>query len=388
MKLRSVAARVTLSALLVSILAVGVVAAGVLVFGASTFERLMVEHGSSAAVAHAMFDETVTRALVVASALAFAGSLLLGIVLGRMIERPLDELALAARQIAAGSYEARVRRPRAPELASVAESFNQMAESLADHESHRRDLIQNFAHELRTPLTNLHGYLAALRDHVLEPDSEVLSSLQGEVARLMRLSRSLDALVADRELKPHPEDMDLGVAISTLLELNRPNFERGEIGVEVDLPSRLSARADPDSLNQVVSNLLQNAARYTPHGGRVWVRAEQQRDSALLMVDNTGPGIPPGDLARVFERFHRVEKSRAAARGGIGVGLAIVKQLVEAAGGQVGAESSPGLTRFWVRLPASAPHRGELGPVTGESHSPARIAESASAHTDASPQGP
>ncbi len=99
---------------------------------------------------------------------------------------------------------------------------------------------------------------------------------------------------------------------------------------------------------------MQNAARYTPATGTVWVRAEQRRDSVLVSVANTGPGIPAGDLGHVFERFYRVEKSRDSARGGAGIGLAIVKQLVEAVGGQVGAESESGITRFWFRLPASA----------------------------------
>jgi signal transduction histidine kinase len=269
-----------------------------------------------------------------------------------MVERPLDELARAARQVAAGSYEARVRRPKPPELASVADSFNQMAASLADQERQRRDLIQNFAHELRTPLTNLYGYLAGLRDQVVEPRPEVFGSLQEEVARLMRLSESLDALGAGDSRQPTPEDLDLTAVIRALVELNRPRFERGGIQLDVALPERLLVHADPDSLTLVVGNLLQNATRYTPPAGRVWVRAEQQRESTLVSVANTGPGIPAADLPRVFERFYRVEKSRAAGRGGAGIGLAIVKQLVEALGGKVGAESSQEITRFWFRLPA------------------------------------
>jgi len=352
MRLRSVAARAALAAMLVSTVAVGVVAIGVLVIGASTFGRLMAEHGASAAVSGAMFNESVTRVLLAAAALAIAGSIVLAIVFGRMIERPLDEVARAARQIAAGSYDIRVGRPGAPELASVADSFNQMAAGLRDQERQRRDLIENFAHELRTPLTNLHGYLAGLRDNVIEPGPEVFASLQEEVARLMRLSRSLDALAAGIDPELRPEELDLVPIVNALLELHRPRLQRHSLRVEVDLPGRLAVRADPDSVARVIGNLLQNAARYTPAGGTVWVRAEQERDSTLVAVANTGPGIPPEDLPHVFERFYRVEKSRAAAHGGAGIGLAIVKELVEAVGGQVGAESGGGVTRFWFRLPA------------------------------------
>lgn len=352
MSLRTVAARVALAAVLVSALAVGVVAVGVLVVGSSTFDRLMAEHGATAALAQAMFNESITRVLLAASVLAIAGSIALALILGRMIERPLAELARAARLIATGRYDARVERPGPPELATVADSFNQMAASLEDQERQRRDLIQNFAHELRTPLTNLHGYLHGMRDGVVEPGPAVFDSLRDEVARLMRLSHSLDALAEGIDPVHHPQEVDLVPLVHALVELNRPRFERGSINVKVSLPARLMARADPDSLAQVIGNLLQNAARYTPEAGSVWVRAEEQRESTLVSIANTGAGIPSSDLPHVFERFYRVEKSRDPERGGAGIGLAIVKQLVESFGGQVGAESNSGVTRFWFRLPA------------------------------------
>ncbi len=353
MKLKSIAVRIALAAVVVSALAVGVVAVGVLVVGQNTFNHLMEEHGASAAVSQAMFNDSITRVLLMASGLAIAGSLALAILLARTIDRPLGELARAARQVAAGRYDARVRRPGPPELASVADSFNQMAASLGDQERQRRELITNFAHELRTPLTNLHGYLEGMKDGIVEPGTAVVASLQGEVARLMRLSESLDALAAGVDPEQVPEVLDLVALIKALLELNRPRFDRGSIKVNIDLPARLLVRADPDALAQIIGNLLQNAARYTPSQGTVFVRASHEGDSTLVSVANTGPGIPADDLPHVFERFYRVEKSRDTARGGAGIGLAIVKQLVESFGGQVGAESGTGLTRFWFRLPVT-----------------------------------
>ena len=118
------------------------------------------------------------------------------------------------------------------------------------------------------------------------------------------------------------------------------------------MPEHLPARANPDHLAQVLANLLSNAMRYTPAGGTVTVRAERRASDLLVSIANTGDGIPEADLERVFERFYRVEKSRDRARGGAGIGLAIVKQLVEAGGGRVGAESGEGETRFWFSLPA------------------------------------
>jgi len=169
----------------------------------------------------------------------------------------------------------------------------------------------------------------------------------------VRLSRSLDALAEGDagSRPPRPVELDVAVAVGSALELAGPSIERAGLTLRTDLPPTLSARADPDQLAQVLANLLSNAVRYTPSGGTVSVAAERRARDVLVSIANTGEGIPPGDLDRVFERFYRVEKSRDRARGGAGIGLAIVKQLVEGGGGAVGAESADGLTRFWFSVP-------------------------------------
>jgi signal transduction histidine kinase len=217
----------------------------------------------------------------------------------------------------------------------------------------RREFIVNAAHELNTPLTNLQGYLEALRDGVIAPSSEQFQSLHEEVNRLVRLSQSLHALALDTgPTSERPlQTVDLVPAVRAALELARPAFDGKAIQVDLQLPDRLPARAEPDQLAQVLANLLQNASRYTPDGGVVTVTAEAGRSDVLVSVSNTGDGIPQQDLPHIFERFYRVEKSRDRARGGAGIGLAIVKQLVESTGGRVGAESQAGTTRFWFSLP-------------------------------------
>jgi len=171
--------------------------------------------------------------------------------------------------------------------------------------------------------------------------------------RLVRLSHSLDALAeGDAATTPPPiVDIDLAAAVRAAVELAQPTLDRAGLTVLTDIPQRLPGRANPDDLAQVLGNLLSNAARYTPAGGTVTVRAERRPADLMVSITNTGEGIPPADLDRVFERFYRVEKSRDRARGGAGIGLAIVKQLVEAEGGSVGAESADGQTRFWFSLP-------------------------------------
>jgi signal transduction histidine kinase len=349
---RGIAARIALAALVSAAVGVAIVAIGITVVGSEVFRRLMVEAGDSAEHAQAMYEQSVTTVVIAAVIVAGVASVVLSIVLARMLARPIEEVGAAARRVAEGDYAARVPREGPEELVGLADSFNQMAESLERQETMRRDFIANAAHELRTPLTNLQGYLEALRDGVITADRATYESLWDEAERLVRLSRSLDALAeGDSARPPHLEELDLAMAIRQALDLAQPGLERASLRLVVDVPDRLPARANPDALAQVLGNLISNAARYTPAGGTVTVRAERRPSDLLVSISNTGDGIPPDDLPRVFERFYRVEKSRDRARGGAGIGLAIVKQLVEAGGGRVGAESSDGLTRFWFSLP-------------------------------------
>jgi signal transduction histidine kinase len=238
-------------------------------------------------------------------------------------------------------------------MISLARSFNQMAERLEEHARERADFIANAAHELRTPLTNLQGYLEGLRDGVVTPSRESFASLHEEVDRLVRLARSLDLLAEDGPDRAarRVEEVDVYSAVAASVDLASAAFERRAIALEVRVPAGLRAQANPDHLAQVLANLLQNAVRYTPQGGRVSVTAERLDGRILVAVTNTGDGIPAPELPRVFERFYRVEKSRDRSRGGAGIGLAIVKQLIELGGGRVGAESSAAETRFWFSLP-------------------------------------
>ena len=354
-RLRSLATGITIVSVLVALIAIAVIAVGVLVVAQSTFDRLMVEAGASAAQAHVMFDHSVTTIFLVAAVIAVFISVVLAVLLAGRLAMPLRRLAQAAERIAGGEYSTRVPRTGPYELASLADSFNRMAQSLADQERQRRDFIANAAHELRTPLTNLQGYLEALRDGVIAPTPEQLGSLHEEARRLVRLSRSLEELAEGERIDRAVacRDVDLAQAVRSALEVAKPAFDAKEITVEVSVPRQLVVRAEPDGVAQVLANLLQNASRYTPRGGRASIEAAAERTRVVVTLSNTGDGIPSADLPHVFERFYRVEKSRDAARGGAGIGLAIVKQLVEASGGRVGADSDGRLTRFWFSLPAA-----------------------------------
>ena len=347
------AARIALAAVVSAALSITILAAGVAIVGAAVFTELMIAHGETAEAARAVFSQSVLMVLAATILVAAPVSLVLSLFVARRLARPLAEVSAAARRIADGDHAVRVPRHGPKEIVELGDSFNQMADSLAAQERLRRDFIANAAHELRTPLTNLQGYLEALRDGVVTADRATYESLSEEVDRLVRLARSLDALVDDEPAPGAPSrlvETDLAAALRSAVELARPALDQRRITIEGRWPDRLPVRADPDHLAQVLANLLQNAVRYGAEGSEIVVAAEVRVESVLVGVTNSGEPIPPDDLPHVFERFYRVEKSRDRARGGAGIGLAIVKQLVEAAGGRVGAESSAGRTRFWFSL--------------------------------------
>ncbi|HXX61577.1 MAG TPA: ATP-binding protein [Candidatus Sulfotelmatobacter sp.] len=351
---RGIGAQVAVLVLATTAVSLAIVAVGVIAVGRDTFAALMAEHGVSTTAANDMFDRSVSLVIVAALVLAGGAAVVLSVAIARRLTAPLRAVSAAASRLAEGDYAARVDVTGPAEVASLAGSFNQMAMQLEAQEQVRRDFVANASHELRTPLTNLQGYLEAMRDGVVEPDRAAFESLLEEVERLMRLSRSLDTL-ATGDLgvmaAGASTELDLAAAVRTAVDLARPGLERAGITVAVEVPSDVRARSEPDAVAQVMGNLLQNATRYTPSGGAVAVQAESGPAFARVTVSNTGAGIPAVDLPHVFERFYRVDKSRDRASGGAGIGLAIVRRLVEASGGQVGAESAAGWTRFWFTLP-------------------------------------
>lgn len=352
MRRGGLAFRIAIAALLAASLGLAILVVGVLVVGADVFESLMLEAGETADSAAAMFEASVTQVVAVSAVVAAAVALVAALLLGRWLARPLADVAAAAGRIADGDYAARVEARGPIEVDAVATSFNAMAAALEDQERMRREFIANAAHELRTPLTNLQGYLEALRDGVITADRATYVSLWEEADRLVRLSRALDVLASeDAADRPPPlRELDLAEHVRAALALATPAIEQAGLSLDVELPQQLPAIADSDRLMQVLANLLSNAVRYTPPGGQVQVRAGRAAGEVRVTISNTGEAIPPEDLPRVFERFYRVEKSRDPARGGAGIGLAIVRQLVGSMGGHVGVTSSDGFTSFWFAL--------------------------------------
>ena len=311
-----IALQVALAALLVAGISIAILVVGVLVVGGQSFADLMAEHGESTESSREMFMDSVGWVVVGTIIVAVAVAMLVASLLGARLALPLRDMDRAARQIAAGEYGARIPRNGPEEIVSLSDSFNQMAAALEEQERMRREFIANAAHELRTPLTNLQGYLEALRDGVIDPDPATFESLLEESERLVRLSRSLDTLAAgDAGGAPATIDLDLARLIRSAVDLARPGIVSGGLELGVDVPADLPARGDPDQLAQVLSNLLQNAVRYTPVGGRIEVRAERRPGDVLVSVTNTGDGHPErGPAPRLRALLSGREITRSGAR--------------------------------------------------------------------------
>src|SRR5215210_1662388 len=242
---RGIATRIALAALASAAIGLVIVVGGVLIVGGQVFTDLMMKAGDSAEHAREMWDHSVPGVVIVAVVVAAVASIGLAIVMARMLAVPLRDVGAAARRIAGGDYAARVPREGPEEIVSLADSFNQMATSLEEQERMRRDFIANAAHELRTPLTNLQGYLEALRDGVITADRSTYESLHEEADRLVRLSRSLDALAEGdaATAPPELETLDLAAAVRAAVELVQPSIERAGLRVSVAVPDTLPARA-------------------------------------------------------------------------------------------------------------------------------------------------
>jgi signal transduction histidine kinase len=287
--------------------------------------------------------------------LSVAVGLAAGIVIGRVVSAPISDLAQAAHSVGAGDLAARVEPRGSQEMVELARSFNKMAAELQRGETLRSNLMADVSHELRTPLTVLEGNLRAALDHVYGLDEAEIANLYGQTRHLIRLVKDLRelALAEGHELPLERQLTDLNaLAVETLQAMEPLAAERG-VALTNHAETLPQINADPIRLRQVLFNLLANALRHTPTGGEVSIEGGSTAEEVCLAVRDTGEGLAPEQLAAVFDRFYRVDKSRSRDSGGTGLGLAIVKAIVEAHGGRVTAESvGPGRgSKFSIILP-------------------------------------
>lgn len=304
----------------------------------------------------ALFLQRTNQALLMGILGAMLVALILGIVLASGLTRPLKALTQAAQSIAQGNLEQKVVVNSEDEIGQLATAFNQMSEEVARVNQLRRQMTADIAHDLRTPLTVIGGYVEAMRDGVLQPTEARLTMIYTEIERLQDMVGDLRMLSqADAgELPLHPQSISPRALLERSAALFQHKAEQQQVMLSVtvdgDLPDIL---VDEARLMQVLDNLLSNAFRYTPTGGKIHLSAAAQGDKVIISVQDNGSGISTDELPHIFDRFHRGDKSRHTEAGESGLGLAIVKALVEAHHGTIRAESHVGEgTTIFIEIPA------------------------------------
>jgi len=311
---------------------------GYLIFSPPPFEENSPERN---------FLNRTTQLLIYSALAAFAIALLLGVLLSRSLTSPIRELTQATHAISQGELSQQVLIHSNDELGELGKAFNKMSTELSRSVNVRRQMTADIAHELRTPLSLILGHAEAVHDGVLPPTRENFEIIREEAARLEHLVDDLRTLsLADAgELSIHPQTVEPERLLREVASLYQVQAQRKNITLDVEIASHLATlEVDPGRMTQVLTNILDNALRHTPEGGRIVLSAKEVNDKRSspadrveLAVQDSGPGLNAEDLDRIFERFYRTDASRHA--GGSGLGLAIARSIVQAHGGQVSAET-------------------------------------------------
>lgn len=320
---------------------------------AAYFMDLMDNYSISPKELNQMFLTSIHHYLGWAGLVALVTAVLISFLLTRRVLKPLSEMTQITDKYAAGDFSSRVDVTTRDEVGELGTAFNRMADGMERIEQLRKNMVADAAHELRSPLTNLCGYLEAVNDNVLPPSKENMQILQTESLHLKRLVEDLQQLARADAAKGmlSRSVIDLIKEMKQMLKLYQHRFEQKQITVRTDFCDVPFLFVDQDKLLQAIRNLFENCWRYTPSGGWVEFTVIDKQTEVKVIFSNSGPGISKQDLPFIFERFFRTDRSRSREAGGFGIGLAITKELIEAQGGQVGAESGHGRTDVWFILP-------------------------------------
>jgi signal transduction histidine kinase len=305
-------------------------------------------------VAVVLLGERAGLPVVLTGIAAVALALVMVQLLAHGMTYPLREMVSAAQAMARGDYARRVTATSRDEVGELARAFNAMAAELEEVDRMRRDLVANVSHELRTPISALRALLENLIDGVEPVERSTLETTLRQVERLGRLvEQLLDLSKLESGAVPLARArIGLRPVVEQVVEESRPQAQRRGVTLSLDGAGDVELSADEQRLHQVVANLVSNAVRHSPIGGRVTLTVSRRNGRALLEVADEGPGIAAGEAERVFERFYRSDHGRAATEGGSGLGLAIARWIVELHGGAIRAEAvEPHGCRMVVELP-------------------------------------
>lgn len=300
------------------------------------------------------FIEALNRILLGVGVVSLLGAVIMGLILANNITKPIVQTVKITKQISDGDYSIRFRDDvRTGELSDLICAVNQMAESLEEQETLRKRLTSDVAHELRTPIANISSYLEAIIEGVWEPTPERLQNCYDELERISKLVVDLERLqqMENENLNLHKADEDLYKLAQTVMRNFEKQLAQKNLHCTVEGTSAVVS-VDADRMQQVLTNLISNAVKYSDENGNIRVLIEDREDAAVIRVEDDGIGIAQKEQKLIFERFYRTDKSRNRRTGGAGIGLTIVKTIVQAHSGTISVESEVGHgSSFIVVLP-------------------------------------
>lgn len=289
------------------------------------------------------FLNALNRILVVVGMVSLAGAVLMGLALANYITVPISKTVELTKQISEGNYRIHFQDGiKSRELWELTQAVDQMAENLEQQENLRRRLTSDVAHELRTPIANISSYMEMMIEEVWEPTPERLKSCYDELQRISSMVSDLERLRQEENENLILEKMDVDLlefAHAAAGQFERQFAEKHQI-CTVDGEAAV-VPVDKDRMQQVMTNLISNAVKYTGEGGKIHISVENTPDAGILKISDNGIGISKQDCKRIFERFYRTDQSRNRKTGGAGIGLTIVKAIVQAHGGKIMVESEP-----------------------------------------------
>ena len=291
--------------------------------------------------------------------IVFAGILLFAFWYSKRMAKPLDEIAEASRSFARGDFSVRVRQrgDSSDEMGALIDSFNKMADSLENAEKRRSEFISNVSHELRTPMTTISGFADGILDGTIpkEQEEKYLISIRDETRRLSRLVRNMLDVSRTKAASADPKRRTVFDLTELVLE-NLLSFEKRatekNLDVDPQFPeNRLMVQADKDGITQVIYNLLDNAVKFSKEGSCITLRLYKEGQKAYVSVKDEGETIPPDDLPYIFDRFHKSDRSRSMDKDGVGLGLYLVKTIINSHDEDIAVKSENGITEFVFTLP-------------------------------------
>lgn len=289
------------------------------------------------------FRDKSYNAMIFAAVIALIIAMVMGAIFARTIAAPVKKITNAAKALKEGDYSARTGMTGSDEIARLGNMFDLMADSVESNRKLERRLVTDVAHELRTPLMAIQSTVEAMIDGVFKPDAERLETLNSEVQRLSRL---VDALLKlsrlESRTKPiEQKKVDLTEMLSSVVQTHQAYIHDAGLNLEFEYDPHVYVFGDADLLRQATANLISNAVRYTPEGGTITIMARKGDLMGQIVVKDTGVGLTPEEAKLVFQRFWRADSGRARATGGLGIGLSVVKEIVEQHNGWVRVEGRP-----------------------------------------------